>query len=135
MQEFWHKRSSPLLTRHCTIPALPHGDGLAHADPSLRSAPFLGKMVASTANVHLLNTYIFKTRTFPKHVHLQNTYIFKRALLTYISPSQNPSLISIVITKTAVLRGEQLCWFHHHCHNIKEQSYWKSIRIFGKWLL
>ena len=53
-------------------------------------------------------------RTSPKHVHLQNTYIFKRALLTYISPSQNPSLISNVITKTAVLGGEQLCWFHHH---------------------
>ena len=55
------------------------------------------------------NTYISKTPTSPKY-----TYIFKRALLTYISPLQNPSLISIVITKTAVLGGEQLCWFHHH---------------------
>ena len=108
MQEFWHKRSSPLLTRHCTILALPHGNGLAHADPSLRSAPFLGKMVASTANVHLLNTYISKTRTSPKYVHLQaSTANVHLSLAKSIS---HP----IVITKTAVLGGEQLCWFHHH---------------------
>ena len=149
LQEFWHKRSSPLLTRHCTILALPHGNGLAHADPSLRSAPFLGKMVASTANVHLLNTYVSKTRTSPKHVHLLNTYISKtRTSPKYIHLQASTANVHLSLAKSIshLHRYHQDCcswrwtamlvsssWYH--CHNIKEQSYWKSIRIFGKWLL